>query len=111
MKNDKDNEDEPRLFESPEHPLTPNAAPLRRRRPAGAGTDPQVVFGLPQELINQIDRWAARTGRTHAGALRELVVRGLEQFERVETEVQFERYRTHAPESMRQRRLRLRGGG
>jgi hypothetical protein len=52
--------------------------PKRRGRPA-TGKDPLVSARLPQNLIDQIEAWAATNESSRSEAVRRLVERGLKK--------------------------------
>jgi len=69
--------------------------PKRRGRPA-TGHDPSVKVRMPADLIAAIERWAAKFGLDRSGAVRALLLIGLEASRKRNEVIDPKRHRQHA---------------
>jgi metal-responsive CopG/Arc/MetJ family transcriptional regulator len=57
----------------------PKGEQVRLRRPKGSGRHPVVPVRLPPELIDVIDKLAAKTKCSRSGLIRQLIEAGLKR--------------------------------
>jgi hypothetical protein len=57
----------------------PNSEQVRLRRPKGSGQHPVVPVRLPSELIDVIDKLAAKAKCSRSGLIRHLIEAGLKR--------------------------------